>query len=179
MKTAFGPLYRLLGALGACCIAGVLLAQLYNIAGRNAAAMTGGLIGNFQLDGGDAYAGYLLAAGSFLTLAAALRRGDHIRVTLILNRLGGRARVGVEFFCLVAAVFLSGYFAFYAARLVWGSYTYHDISQNIDATPLWIPQLSMAIGIAGLFLAFCEELWYVIRHRRVPPIESSELARTE
>lgn len=179
MKTLFGPFYRLLGALGALCILGVLLVQLYNIAGRVAAHASGGLIDNFQLDGGDAYAGYLLAAGSFLTLAAALRRGDHIRVTLILNRLGGQARLHAETFCLIVAVLLSAYFTHYAARLVWGSYSFHDISQNIDATPLWIPQTSMALGLFGLTLAFCEELWFVLRHRALPEPESAEIARTE
>lgn len=179
MKTVFGPFYRMLGTLGALCILGVLVVQLYNIAGRIAAHASRGLIDNFQLDGGDAYAGYLLAAGSFLTLAAALRRGDHIRVTLILNRLSGKARLGAETFCLIVAVLLSAYFTVYAWRLVWGSYTMHDVSQNIDATPLWIPQISMALGLFGLTLAFCEELWIVVRQRVLPEPESAELARTE
>lgn len=179
MKTIFAPYYRFLAALGALCLVGVLVVQLYNIVGRLAPSLSGGQLAAFQIDGGDAYAGYLLAASSFLLLGAALRHGDHIRVTLILNRLGGRARLGVEFFCLVVACFLSGYCTFFASRLVWGSYAYNDISQNIDATPLWIPQMSMALGLLGLFLAFVEELWYVLRYRELPPAASDELARTE
>lgn len=179
MKTIFAPYYRFMAALGALSLVGVLVVQLYNIVGRLAPTISGGHLDAFQIDGGDAYAGYLLAASSFLLLGAALRQGDHIRVTLILNRLGGRARVGVELFCLFIATFLSGYSTYFAARLVWGSYTYHDISQNIDATPLWIPQLSMALGLFGLLLAFLEELWYVARHRALPPVASDEIARTE
>ena len=79
----------------------------------------------------------------------ALRRGDHIRVTLILQRLHGRTRWWMEVVCLVVATLLTGYFAWFTARLVWGSYTYNDISQNVDATPLWIPQLSMALGLSA------------------------------
>lgn len=179
MKSFLDPFYRLLGALGALCILGVLLVQLYNIVGRIAARLSFGLVPDFQLDGGDAYAGYLLAAGSFLTLAAALRRGDHIRVTLILNRLGATARVRVEFFCLVVATVLSGYFTWYAVRLVLGSREYNDISQNIDATPLWIPQISMALGLFGLTLAFVEALWFVIRRRTLPSLDGDEIAHTE
>lgn len=170
MKARFGWFYTALGALGALCIFGVLFVQIYNIVGRFA---------GFQLDGGDSYAGYLLAGGAFFTLAAALRKGDHIRVTLILNRLSPSARVKAEMFCLAVAIFLSGYFAFYAIKLVYQSYAFHDISQNIDATPLWIPQLSMALGLIGLTMAFLEEFWHVITTRELPAMDTDEIARTE
>lgn len=164
MRTWLDPLYKLLGALGALFILATLLIEVVNIVGRQL---------GYSMAGIDAYAGYTLAAGSFLALAAALRQGDHIRVTLLIQRVTGRPRWWIEIFCLSLATFLSGYFAFFAAKLVWGSYTYHDVSQNVDATPLWIPQLSMAIGLAGLFLAFLEELVYVLRTRRLPPTRAS------
>ena len=160
MRTLLDPLYRALGALGALFILATLLIEVVNIAGRQL---------GLSMAGVDAYAGYTLAAGSFLALAAALRQGDHIRVTLLIQRLSGRARWWVEVFCLGLATFLSGYFAWFAAKLVWGSYVYHDVSQNIDATPLWIPQLSMAIGLAALFLAFLEGLVYALRTGQLPP----------
>jgi TRAP-type C4-dicarboxylate transport system permease small subunit len=153
------PVYKALGALGALFILATLLIEVANIAGRHL---------GFSMAGTDAYAGYTLAAGSFLALAAALRNGDHIRVTLIIQRLSGRARWWVEVFCLSLATFLSGYFAWFAAKLVWGSYVYHDVSQNVDATPLWIPQLSMAVGLAALFLAFLEALVHALRTRELP-----------
>jgi TRAP-type C4-dicarboxylate transport system permease small subunit len=158
MRTWLDPLYKALGALGALFILGTLLIEVVNIAGRQL---------GFSMAGVDAYAGYTLAAGSFLAMAAALRHGDHIRVTLIIQRLTGRPRWWVEVFCLAVATFLSGYFAYFAAKLVWGSYSFHDISQNVDATPLWIPQLSMAVGLAALFLAFLEELIITLRTGRI------------
>jgi TRAP-type C4-dicarboxylate transport system permease small subunit len=170
MKSPLSPLYLAFGVAGALCILATLLLQVFAIFGRMA---------GLTLGGHDAYAGYFLAAGSFLTLAYALRRGDHIRVTLLIGRLGGRARVAVEVFCLAVATFLSGYFAFYACRLAWGSWRFGDVSTEIDATPLWIPQLSMALGVTALFLAFAEELVYVLRRRRLPSPSGAELARTE
>lgn len=169
MRSFLDPLFRLLGGLGAFFIFATLVVQVVNIAGRQ--------IG-YSMAGIDAYAGYFLAAGSFLAMGYALRQGDHIRVTLILQRLHGRARWWMEVLCLVIATALSIYFAWYSARLVWGSYTYHDISQNVDATPLWIPQLAMAIGLAGLALAFAEQLVYVLRYRRLPP-QAEETANVE
>lgn len=164
MRTWLDPVYRFLGALGALFILATLVIEVANIAGRQL---------GYSMAGIDAYAGYTLAAGSFLALAAALREGDHIRVTLLIQRFTGRPRWWIEVFCLSLATFLSGYFAYFAAKLVWGSYTYNDVSQNVDATPLWIPQLTMAIGLAGLFLAFLEELIYTLRTRELPPTRAS------
>jgi TRAP-type C4-dicarboxylate transport system permease small subunit len=80
--------------------------------------------------------------------------------------------------CLAIATLLSSYFAWFAARLVWGSYTLHDISQNVDATPLWIPQLSMALGLFGFALAFAEQLLDALRTGRVAPT-AEEAAHVE
>jgi len=160
VRSFLDPLFRLLGGLGAVFIFATLAIEVVNILGRQF---------GYSMAGMDAYAGYFLAAGSFLAMGYALRQGDHIRVTLILQRLHGRARWWMEVICLVIATLLSSYFAWFAARLVWGSYSYNDISQNVDATPLWIPQLAMAIGLAGLALAFIEQLIYVVRFRTLPP----------
>ncbi|MFN3564926.1 MAG: TRAP transporter small permease subunit [Burkholderiaceae bacterium] len=160
MRSLLDRLFRALGAIGALFVLATLIIEVGNIVGRQL---------GYSMAGVDAYAGYTLAAGSFLALAATLRHGDHIRVTLIIQRFTGRTRWWIEVFCLTVATGLSGYFAWFAAKLVWGSYVYHDVSQNVDATPLWIPQLSMAIGLGGLFLAFLEELIYALHTRQLPP----------
>lgn len=160
MRSSLDIVFKLLGGLGAFFIFATLAIEVAGIALRAL---------GFSMAGADAYAGYFLAAGSFLALGYALRRGDHIRVTLILQRLRGRTRWWMEVLCLVVASALSVYFAYFAAKLVWGSYAFNDISQNVDATPLWIPQLSMAIGLAGLALAFIEQLVITLRTRRLPP----------
>lgn len=170
MKSPLDPLYSLLGGLGGFFIAMTLLVQLVAIFGRPF---------GFNINGHDSYAGYFLAAGAFLTFAHALRRGDHIRVTLIISRFRGRARVWMEAACLAIASVLSTYFAWFSIRLAWGSYATNDVSQNIDATPLWIPQIAMALGVSALALAFIEELIYVIRFRQLPVQPTDELARTE
>jgi TRAP-type C4-dicarboxylate transport system permease small subunit len=170
MKTPLTPLYNFFGALGAVCILLTLLVQVITIVGREV---------GFTIPGYDSYAGYFLAAGSFFALAHTLRRGDHIRVTLILSRLHGRARAWAEIFCLAVASFLTSYFAWFSVKLAWGSFAYDDISQNVDVTPLWIPQLSMALGVTALAFAFIEELIVVVRTGHLPAQQNAELARTE
>ncbi len=170
MKSPLSPLYKLFGVIGAVFILATLLIQLVAIFGRFV---------QFTISGHDAYAGYFLAAGTFFALAHTLRHGDHIRVTLILSRLHGAARLWMEVFCLAVATFLSGYFAYYSGRLAWGSWAYNDISTEIDATPLWIPQLSMALGVTALFLAFAEELIYVLWRRHLPAPQNPEMSHLE
>lgn len=157
MRSVLDPFYAVLGSLGALFILATLVVEVAGIAGREL---------GYSMAGLDAYAGYCLAAGSFLAMGYALRRGDHIRVTLILMRLKDRPRYWMEVLCLAIASLLTAYFAFFSARLVWGSYTYNDISQNVDATPLWIPQLSMALGLFGLAVAFAEQLVVTLRSGR-------------
>lgn len=112
----------------------------------------------WDIGGLDAYAGYAIAAALFLALPATLKHGDHIRVTLLLDRLPARLRGALEWWCLGAGLVLTSYMAWYAARLVWVSYVTHDVSPAADASPLWIPQLSMALGCFGFALSFVQAL---------------------
>ena len=154
-----------------------LLDALYDGAAWLAALFMIGLLGmvllaivsrllHFHVPGTDAYAGYLMAGAGFLALAHTLKRGEHIRVTLLLGRLQGGARRGLEIWALAAATALAALFAFYSVRLAWQSRQFNDISTSNDATPLWIPQLGMAIGTTILFIAFVDELVLELRGRR-------------
>ncbi len=111
---------------------------------------------NFR--GTDMYAGYFMAAAGFLALAHTLKKNEHIRVTLIVNALPPKAKKAMELWSLTAAVLLSGLFAYYSVRLAYQSWDFHDISTGNDATPLWIPQIGMAVGTLVLLVAFVDEL---------------------
>jgi TRAP-type C4-dicarboxylate transport system permease small subunit len=142
--------------------------------------IAGGMFG-FYLRGTDAYAGYFMAASIFLALPYTLKAGDHIRVTLILQRFDGMpARRWFELFCLVVAVLLSGFFAWYSIRQSWLSYQFSDISQSDDRTPLWIPQIGMAVGTVMLCIAFVEALVDELQGRApAATLQSDEPARVE
>jgi TRAP-type C4-dicarboxylate transport system permease small subunit len=158
MRKLLDALYDGAAWLAALAMVGLLVMVLLGILGRE--------IG-FHVPGTDAYAGYLMAASGFLALAHTLKRGDHIRVTLLLQYLGLRAKKALEVWALVAATALASLFAFFAVRLVWQSRQFNDISTGNDATPLWIPQLGMAVGTVILLVAFVDELVLELRGRRV------------
>jgi TRAP-type C4-dicarboxylate transport system permease small subunit len=131
-----------------------------------------------NVPGTDAYAGYSMAAAGFLALAHTLKHNEHIRVTLILGRLHGKAKHGLEMWALTAAIFLAGLFAFYSVRLAWQSHVINDVSTGNDATPLWIPQIGMAVGTVVLLIAFIDEWWLELKGRRVV-LESEEALHNE
>jgi TRAP-type C4-dicarboxylate transport system permease small subunit len=151
--------------LAALCMVGLLAMVLLSIAGRQL---------HFHLPGTDAYAGYLMAAAGFLALAHTLKRGEHIRVTLLVQALHGRARRALELWALGAAFALAALAAFYAGRLAWQSRAFNDISTSSDATPLWMPQLTMAIGMTLLAVALADEWWLEWRgaRSREAPVEA-------
>ena len=69
---------------------------------------------NWYVAGTDAYAGYCMAACGFLALAHTLKRGEHIRVSLLLAALHGGARRAFEIWALAAATLLAALFAAYS-----------------------------------------------------------------
>ena len=142
------------------------------------ASVVGRLVG-FNLRGSDAYAGYCMAAASFLALAHTLKRGEHIRVTLFLERFDGRFKRPLDLWCHAAGTFFCAILAFYSARLAWQSNAFNDVSQGSDATPLWIPQLAMALGALVLLVAMVDDFILLIRRRELPTAPADELKLIE
>ena len=165
MRRALNALYDSAAAVAALCMVALLGMVMLGIAGRAA---------GFHLPGTDAYAGYLMAAAGFLALAHTLKRGEHIRVTLLLSALRPGPRRALELWSLAAASGLAGLLAFYSARLVWQSHAFNDISTGNDATPLWLPQLGMAVGTTVLLVALLDELVLEWRGLRARPAKGEQ-----
>jgi TRAP-type C4-dicarboxylate transport system permease small subunit len=163
-------LYDAAGHLAAFFMVGVLLMVLASVVGR--------LVG-FNLRGSDAYAGYCMAAASFLALAHTLKRNEHIRVMLFMERFGGRLKRPLELWCHAAGTFFSGALAYYSVRLAWQSHAFNDVSQGNDATPLWIPQLAMAAGAITLLVAMIDDFVLIIRGGNLPEAPVDELKLIE
>lgn len=169
LRKTLDALYDGAAALAALFMVALLVMVMTSILGRQL---------HFNLPGVDAYAGYMMAASGFLALAHTLKRGEHIRVTLLLSALRGGWRRGFEIWALSVAALLAILFAGYSTRLAWQSYALHDISTGSDATPLWIPQLAMALGTAVLAVAFVDELVLELAGRRAAPT-TDEATRNE
>jgi TRAP-type C4-dicarboxylate transport system permease small subunit len=156
MRRALDLLYRAAGAL-----AGVFLATTFLVILAGILSRTFG----FYLRGTDDYAGYAMAASGFLALGYTFKHGEHIRVSLVLERLGGRRRRALEALALAVSTLAAAVFAWYSVRLSWNSREFNDVSQGVDATPLWIPQLAMAVGAVVLLVALVDDLLAVLSGR--------------
>lgn len=169
MRKLLDGIYNSAAALAALSMLGLLLMVLLSIVSRQL---------HFYVPGVDAYAGYLMAASGFLAMAHTLKRGEHIRVTLLLNAVRGRWKKGMELFALGVAVFLAVLLAFYSCKLAWQSHVFNDMSTSSDATPLWLPQIAMAYGSVIFALAFIDEALLEIQGRRATR-SSDEALRNE
>ena len=169
VRRALDALFDGAAALAALCMVALLVMVMLGIVGR---------LLHFHVPGTDAYAGYLMAGAGFLALAHTLKCGEHIRVTLLLGALKGRAKHALELWALTGASALAALLAYYSVRLAWQSHSFNDISTGNDATPLWLPQIAMAAGTLILLLALLDELVLEWRGLRVAPV-SDEMLHNE
>jgi TRAP-type C4-dicarboxylate transport system permease small subunit len=154
LRRGLDLLYDGAGVLGALFLALILVIVLAQIVFR---------LLDIALPGATDYAGYCMAAASFLGLAHTFRHGAHIRVELILQSFSGTRRRVAEVVALLVASGLAWYFCVFAIKAVRVSRLIHDISQGQDATPLWIPQLAMAAGTLVFAIALTDRLVSVLR----------------
>lgn len=148
IRAGLDLLYDAAAVLAALCLMGIL---------GVIAAQVGLRWAGYTFPGAAQYAGYLMAAASFLAFAHTLNRGAHIRVSLLLNALGPR-RGWAEIWCLGAGAVAAGYLAWFAVTTVYWSWRLGDVSQGQDRTALWIVQTPMAAGAVILALCLADNL---------------------
>lgn len=129
-------LYRVFGYLAALCIFIMLVVIVLQVVLRWS---------GMTLPGATNYAGYLMGASTFLAAAHTFHEGGHIRVGLLVERLG-RARPIGELWCLLVAGGIAGFITWHAFDAVYWSYQFGDVSSGQDAMVLWIPQSLLALG---------------------------------
>jgi len=129
-----------------------LIAILVLVTAQMVIRWTGGIF-----TGGANYAGYAMATTSFLALAYTFNHNAHIRVSLFVSK-AGRYRRGVEIWCYTIASLTACFLAWYAVKATRLSAKINDISQGQDATPLWMPQVFMAIGSIIFAIAVVDNL---------------------
>lgn len=166
MRRFLDRLYLASGVLGALFICAILatvgLQVSLNILDSLIAWITGRAIG-LLIPSYAEFAGFFLAAASFLALPYTLRRGGHIRVNLLLQHVPAGLRRWLEAWCTAVAALISGYFAFYMANLIHNSWRFGDVSPGMVAVPIWIPQTSLLAGLVVLTVALVDEFVTVVR----------------
>lgn len=138
--------------MGAVCFVGVEVMVLYQL---------GGQFLPYIPRSADEFAGYLMGASAFLALADTFVANEHIRVTLVLDRVRAPVRRVLERFAITIAAALSVYLAWHVTKLAWQSWQLDERSSGLIALPMWIPQAAMAFGAIAFFLAIAERAWRI------------------
>jgi TRAP-type C4-dicarboxylate transport system permease small subunit len=180
MRAALDGLYRLALWLAAACLVIIALLVGLQLGGRfvdGALKLAGVLPYGLVIFSLDEIAGYLLAAARFLALAATLKAGAHIRVTMVLAAFGEGRRRHLEIWALAAAAAFSAYITWHLGSFAYYSWKFHEVSHGLIPVPLAIPQAAMVAGILVLTIAFLDELVIVLRGGR-PTFRTAEDALT-
>lgn len=152
MRGILDKFYEACGYLAAAFMVGIGLAIVAQILAR---------FRGVTLDATEA-AGMCLAASTFFGLAHTFRRGGHVRINLIVDKLPPHWRHRVEILaCLLGTVVVS-FLAWHVASLALQSHAFNDVSPGLLAMPFWIPQTGVAIGVTALAIAFIDELVWLI-----------------
>lgn len=159
MRRALDGLYTASGALAALFLAlifALIIVQVaFNTIDRIAGLVFGQAIGLAIPSYAD-FAGFFLASTSFLGLAATLRSGDLIRVNLVLQRMSRPVRRIAELWSTAIGALISGLSSWYSVQLALDAWHFNELSTGIIAVPMWIPQLSLILGLTILTIAFID-----------------------
>ena len=121
---------------------------------------------SLNIPAGDDIASWCMAAMAFLGLAHTFKRGEMIRVGLLLERLHGRSKQVAEVVALAVATGFILYYTRHAIQMTYDSWRFNDMAQGVLAVPLWIPQLGFTGGLVILSIALIDEMVNVLRGNR-------------
>ena len=127
-----------------CAIA--LVAMMVMI---GAEVLVRGVLG-FSLQITDEIGGYLLVAISFLSLPVAEAHGAFHHVEFVQSRLGERGRLASRLVFDLLSLAFCVLLDWQLIRVEIGTWRSGDVAPTILATPLWIPEMAMAVGTTVL-----------------------------
>ncbi|RYF25231.1 MAG: TRAP transporter small permease subunit [Comamonadaceae bacterium] len=154
MRRFLDRLYLAAGALGAVFVALICVLMIAQSVLRELGVRTGAL---------NDVVSWFCAAAAFFAMAHAFKHGDFVRVTLLLEKLSAPRRRQFEIGALAIGSVAVAYLAWSACLFTYESWEFNDVAQGLLPLPMWIPQLSFAIGSVLLLVAVVDEFLIVLR----------------
>lgn len=99
----------------------------------------------------DEYSGYIYLASIFLGLAYTFNEDGHIRINILTSKLSKKSNNLIDIFAGIITVLVLSFTLYRTVLFTYDSYEMEMLSESVSATPLYLTQLVMPIGI-GLFI---------------------------
>ena len=109
------------------------------------------------------YAGYGLAAMTYLGLSDAMRSGTLVRVSVLLNRTPRGVRRILDAFCVVVTLFATLFVMWFVWVDMSRSYTREFWTESIVPLPAWLPPIGLIVGLAVFALDLLLHLVLILR----------------
>lgn len=167
MRRVLDRLYAASGALAAACLAAICAVMLLQSLGREAGIL---------FRGADDITAWLTAGCAFLALGHTFRHGELVRVGFWIDRMEGRSRRRAELAALTCALLVVGYMLWAVTKFVFESWKFNEVAQGLIKLPIWLPQLTLVIGVLIFFIAIMDE-WISVARGRKPAYSIAEDAR--
>ena len=120
-----------------------------------------------------AMSGYVLAMAVTWGLAYSLRSGAHVRIDVLLPRMGPRIRSISDWFALMGVAFLAYVITWKMWEKVISDYRQGTLSIDYPLTPLFIPKIVIALGFTLLVITALEMMLSLIAERWLPRIHKA------
>jgi TRAP-type transport system small permease protein len=118
---------------------------------------------NFSLQITHEVAGYLLVAVTFLGIGVSLHDRALFRVEFLFSRLPARGQHILQLVFDLLALGFGVILDYQLVRLVVSSYTRGVREATILATPLYIPQIVMPVGVSLMIVVLLAHIWGDLR----------------
>ncbi|MCQ9618067.1 TRAP transporter small permease [Paenalcaligenes niemegkensis] len=150
------------GGLAACflCLIAII------VTGQIIARSFGGIIPS-----SDDFAAWAMASSVFLALPYAMLRGDHIRVSLLLQLMPKRFHKPYELVATTFTLVLSAWCSQQVVIFVYESFMYNEVAQGMVRVPMWLPQLGMPIGMCMLTAMLARRLLRCVMNQELEATE--------
>lgn len=144
------PIDRACEAVSALALAAMVVVITSDVVTRN-------LFG-FSMEISNEFGGYLLVAATFLAMPVAQARGAFHHIEFLQDSLSARGRAAVQLVLQAVSLAVVLIIEWQLARFVDIAIHSGDVAPTVTATPLWIPELAMPIGMGLLCVMLAARL---------------------
>jgi len=108
------------------------------------------------------YSTYFFIALVSLGLGYTMKEDGHIRITLLTGRLKGKPKMIQELAVTMLALAISAFLLYFSVLMAYDTYSLGMKADTVSETPLYIPQITIPIGVLLLIFQLISRILRII-----------------